>query len=93
MAPSIRRLAVLLGIMKAGGGYVPLDPALPDERLAYMVEDTAMPVIVADASGEPGLPETSRATGAVSTGSGRRSRALDGGDPGFRGGGRRMSRM
>ncbi len=58
MAPSIRRLAVLLGIMKAGGGYVPLDPKLPDERLSYMVEDTGMPVVVADASGEEGLPAT-----------------------------------
>ena len=38
MAPSPRRLAVLLGIMKAGGGYVPLDPALPAERLAYMID-------------------------------------------------------
>ncbi len=58
MAPAPRRLAVLLGIMKAGGGYVPLDPALPDERLSYMVEDTGMPVIVADAASEPRLPAT-----------------------------------
>lgn len=57
MAPSIRRLAVLLGIMKAGGGYVPLDPALPADRLSFMIEDTGMPVIVADASGA-GLPDS-----------------------------------
>ena len=30
----------LLGIMKAGGGYVPLDPAYPVERLRYMLEDS-----------------------------------------------------
>jgi amino acid adenylation domain-containing protein len=59
MGPSIRRLAVLLGIMKAGGGYVPLDPALPGERLSYMVRDADMPVIVADTASEPGLPVTS----------------------------------
>jgi len=59
MAPSIRRLAVLLGILKAGGGYVPLDPALPDERMAYMVRDAAMPVVVADTASEPGVPATS----------------------------------
>jgi amino acid adenylation domain-containing protein len=29
----------LLGILKAGGTYVPLDPAYPKERLAYMLED------------------------------------------------------
>ena len=28
-----------MGILKAGGVYVPLDPALPEERLAYMIED------------------------------------------------------
>jgi len=58
MRPSVRRLAVLLAIMKAGGGYVPLDPELPGERLSFMISDTAMPVIVADAASEPGLPRT-----------------------------------
>ncbi|MEZ0112508.1 amino acid adenylation domain-containing protein [Catenulispora sp. EB89] len=58
MAPSIERLAVLLGIMKAGSGYVPLDPALPAERLSYMMSDTAMPVVVADEAGAAALPAT-----------------------------------
>ncbi|WP_408953367.1 amino acid adenylation domain-containing protein [Lysobacter sp. Hz 25] len=31
----------VLGILKAGAGYVPLDPAYPDERLAYMLGDSA----------------------------------------------------
>ena len=31
----------LLAILKAGGGYVPLDPAYPEERLQYMLEDSA----------------------------------------------------
>src|SRR5258708_37657771 len=30
----------LLAILKAGGGYVPLDPAYPEERLQYMLEDS-----------------------------------------------------
>ena len=59
MAPSLRRLAVLLGIMKAGSGYVPLDPTLPAERLSFMMADTGMPVVVADAAGAQALPETS----------------------------------
>ncbi|NWE79449.1 non-ribosomal peptide synthetase [Pseudomonas yamanorum] len=31
----------LFAILKAGGGYVPLDPAYPLERLAYMLQDSA----------------------------------------------------
>ena len=37
-------IVALLGILKAGGVYVPLDPAYPDERLAFMLADTAAPV-------------------------------------------------
>ncbi|HEV2755336.1 MAG TPA: amino acid adenylation domain-containing protein, partial [Actinomycetota bacterium] len=36
----------LLAVLKAGGVYVPLDPEYPAERLAFMVEDTAAPVVV-----------------------------------------------
>ncbi|MFD2211792.1 amino acid adenylation domain-containing protein [Virgibacillus halophilus] len=35
----------LLGILKTGAGYVPLDPNYPSERIAFMVED-AKPVLV-----------------------------------------------
>ncbi|WP_166310137.1 non-ribosomal peptide synthetase [Photorhabdus cinerea] len=35
----------LLAILKAGGGYVPLDPDYPPERLSYILED-AKPVLV-----------------------------------------------
>ncbi|YAF98108.1 MAG: amino acid adenylation domain-containing protein [Nodularia sp. CChRGM 3473] len=36
----------LLGILKAGGAYLPLDPLLPNERLAYMLEDAGSTVIL-----------------------------------------------
>jgi amino acid adenylation domain-containing protein len=40
----------VLGILKAGAAYVPMDPTFPSQRLACMVEDTQMPVIVVQES-------------------------------------------
>jgi amino acid adenylation domain-containing protein len=46
MERSLELMVGLLGILKAGGGYVPLDPGYPPERLAYMLEDSAAPVLL-----------------------------------------------
>ncbi len=35
-----------LGIFKAGGAYLPLDPKYPSERLAFMLEDSQAPIIL-----------------------------------------------
>ena len=43
-------LVALLGILKAGAGYVPLDPAFPADRLSFMANDAALAVIVSDHS-------------------------------------------
>ncbi len=40
-------VAAVLGVLKAGGVYVPLDPAYPPERLAFMVEDAAPKAVLA----------------------------------------------
>lgn len=40
----------LLGILKAGAAYLPLDPAYPEERLAYMVADASPRLILAHSS-------------------------------------------
>jgi amino acid adenylation domain-containing protein len=46
MERSLAMVVGLLGIWKAGGAYLPLDPAYPRERLAYMLEDSRAPVLV-----------------------------------------------
>jgi amino acid adenylation domain-containing protein/non-ribosomal peptide synthase protein (TIGR01720 family) len=43
---SLEMVVGLLGILKAGGAYLPLDPILPDERLAFMVQDAGASVIL-----------------------------------------------
>ncbi len=42
-------LAAMLGAWKAGAAYVPLDPSYPAERIAWMIEDSAAPVVLVDA--------------------------------------------
>ncbi|HEY2738206.1 MAG TPA: AMP-binding protein, partial [Thermoanaerobaculia bacterium] len=44
---SIEMVVGLLGIWKAGGAFVPLDPAYPSERLAFLMTDSLLPVLVA----------------------------------------------
>ena len=55
------RLAVLLAVFKAGGGYVPLDPGLPPARLDFMIADTGMALIVTDDGTAASLPPGCRA--------------------------------
>ena len=48
---SIEMLVGLLGILKAGAAYVPMDPSYPAERIALMIEDTRARLVVHDKSG------------------------------------------
>jgi amino acid adenylation domain-containing protein len=43
----------LLGILKAGGCYVPMDPALPASRLAFLFSDSACPVVITNKTSQP----------------------------------------
>jgi len=46
MERSLDMIVGLMGILKAGAAYVPLDPAFPADRLAFMLEDSEAQVIV-----------------------------------------------
>ncbi|MGE3315702.1 MAG: amino acid adenylation domain-containing protein [Planctomycetaceae bacterium] len=45
---SPQMLVGLLGILKSGGAYLPLDPDFPKSRLAFMVEDSKIPVLITE---------------------------------------------
>ncbi|MEU7861010.1 amino acid adenylation domain-containing protein [Nonomuraea sp. NPDC049141] len=51
-------VTAVLGVLKAGGAYVPLDPGYPPERLAYMLDDTAVPVLLTATRLADRLPAT-----------------------------------
>jgi amino acid adenylation domain-containing protein len=55
--PSLDITVCLLGILKAGGVYVPLDPTHPASRLAMILEDTDATVLLTQASLLSGLPK------------------------------------
>ncbi|NQZ08155.1 MAG: amino acid adenylation domain-containing protein [Algicola sp.] len=44
---SLDLAVVLLAVVKAGGAYVPLDPSYPQNRLAYMINDSGISIILA----------------------------------------------
>ncbi|PMU83333.1 non-ribosomal peptide synthetase [Pseudomonas sp. GP01-A5] len=52
----IEMIVGLLAILKAGGAYVPLDPTYPQDRLAYMMQDSGIQLLLAQASLTGQLP-------------------------------------
>src|SRR6266550_5545669 len=63
MEHSIDVVCAILGVLKTGAAYVPVDPASPKERLAFMLRDIAatragaLPVLVTQSHLEDGVPE------------------------------------
>lgn len=55
---SLDLVVATLGVLKAGAAYVPLDPAFPADRIAYMIQDAAMPVVITQTSVREALPDS-----------------------------------
>ncbi|NER27498.1 MAG: amino acid adenylation domain-containing protein, partial [Symploca sp. SIO1C4] len=54
---SLEMVVGLLGILKAGGAYIPLEPTYPTERLAFILQDTQVPVLLTQQQQLKVLPE------------------------------------
>ncbi|NNB85299.1 amino acid adenylation domain-containing protein, partial [Corallococcus exiguus] len=53
---SVELVVGLLAILKAGAAYVPMDPAHPRDRLAFLLEDAGVPLLLTQTSLVPNLP-------------------------------------
>jgi amino acid adenylation domain-containing protein len=57
---SLEMIVALLGILKAGAAYLPLDPEYPKERLAFMLEDAEPRCVLTTSGVASNLPENLR---------------------------------
>ena len=56
---SLEMVVALLGILKAGAAYVPIDPAYPADRTSYVLEDAGVKVLVTQTALLKSLPKIS----------------------------------
>lgn len=61
LSRSTGAIVAMLAVLKANGIYVPLDPTYPSERLAYMVENTGITVLITEQRLLSRLPRTESA--------------------------------
>lgn len=45
---SPKLIILIMAVLKAGAGYIPLDPTYPADRLKFMIDDTMTPLLIAD---------------------------------------------
>lgn len=61
MERSVELVTAILAVLKAGGAYLPLEPSLPQSRLAYMIEDAGVELVLMHHDyGTTQLPESAR---------------------------------
>ncbi len=54
---SVEMVVAVLAVLNAGGAYAPIDPAYPQERVAFMLQDTDAPVLLTQQHLLAGLPD------------------------------------
>ncbi|MRR38904.1 hypothetical protein EG829_30490, partial [bacterium] len=59
---SLEMVVAILGVLKAGGCYVPIDLAYPPERARFMLEDTGAPIVITQERLASRLPAEGKAT-------------------------------
>ncbi|MCP4261667.1 MAG: amino acid adenylation domain-containing protein [Planctomycetes bacterium] len=67
---SLEMVIGLLGILKAGGAYVPLDPEYPVQRLAFMIKDSGIRILITQSELQTRLHSIVPSTGVPSYGAG-----------------------
>lgn len=55
---SIEMIVGILGIMKAGAAYVPIDPEYPGERIGYMLADTSATLVLSSDASRSAVPNS-----------------------------------
>jgi amino acid adenylation domain-containing protein len=55
---SARMVAALLGVLRAGAAYLPLDPEYPAERIAFMLEDSGARILLTERALQSAVPAT-----------------------------------
>lgn len=56
MERSVEMMIAILAVLKTGAAYVPIDPTYPEERIGYMLQDTAAPLVVSTSTISKNLP-------------------------------------
>jgi non-ribosomal peptide synthetase component F len=84
MERSAELVIALLGVLKAGAAYLPVDPAYPAERIAFMLVDASPALIITSTAAAPSLPGpvTVPVLVAGESGTGAQPAVMDDADPG-----------
>lgn len=54
---SFKMIATMLGVLKAGYAYLPLDPSYPSDRISYMLENSKVDITICDSDSSNSVPD------------------------------------